>query len=118
MPTYQLSLRDNDGGGEGVMRSLNLGSASSAKLSFDYKPYGLDNSDDYASVQMSKTGLGGPWTEVVRFEGPASSDAYTAFSIDISAHLSSDSALRIITSPKMGASDYLWLDNIEICARK
>jgi len=114
MPTNQLYVRDNDGGGEGVMRALDLSNATTATLSFDYKPARLDNSNDYASVQMSSTGVGGPWTEVVRFAGPANEIAYQFFSTDISSYLSADTVLRIITSPNMGFADYLFLDNIQI----
>ncbi len=114
MPTNQLHVRDNDSGGEGVMRALDLSNATTATLSFDYKPAGLDNSNDYASVQMSSTGVAGPWTEVVRFAGPANETAYQFFSTDISSYLSADAVLRIITSPNMGAADYLFLDNIQI----
>lgn len=114
MPTNQLFVRDNDGGGEGVMRALDLSNATTATLSFDYKPAGLDNSNDYASVQMSSTGVTGPWTEVVRFAGPANETAYQLFSTDISSYLSADAVLRIITSPNMGGADYLFLDNIQI----
>ncbi|MCF6251584.1 MAG: DNRLRE domain-containing protein [Methylococcaceae bacterium] len=114
MPTNQLHVRDNDSGGEGVMRALDLSNATTATLSFDYKPAGLDNSNDYASVQMSSTGVAGPWTEVVRFAGPANETAYQFFSTDISSYLSADTVLRIITSPNMGPKDYLFLDNIQI----
>lgn len=114
MPTYQLFVRDNDSGGEGVMRALDLSGAQTATLSFDYKPYGLDKSTDYASVQMSTTGTSGPWSEVVRFAGPVSEDAYKPYSTDISAYISDNAVLRIITSKFMGPSDYLWLDNIQI----
>lgn len=117
MPTYQLHVRDNDGGGEGVMRALNLSGAGTATLSFDYKPALLDDANDYASVQMSSTGTGGPWTEVVRFAGYADETAYQPFSADISAFISANAVLRIITSPNMGSSDYVFFDNIQIeCA--
>jgi hypothetical protein len=114
MPTYQLHVRDNDGGGEGVMRRLNLSGAASATLSFDYKPAGLDNASDYASVQMSTSGTAGPWTEVVRFAGPANETAYQPYSTNISTFISADAVLRIITSPNMGSSDYVFFDNIQI----
>lgn len=117
MPTYQLHVRDNDGGGEGVMRALDLSGAGTATLSFDYKPALLDDANDYASVQMSSTGSGGPWTEVVRFAGFADETAYQPFSADISAFISANAVLRIITSPDMGPSDYVFFDNIQIeCA--
>lgn len=114
MPTYQLFVRDNDGKGEGVMRALDLTGAASAVLSFEYKPAGLDNSNDYASVQMSTKGTGGPWTEIVRFAGKASETAYQSYKSDISAYISSDAVLRIITSSDMGPSDYVFFDNIQI----
>lgn len=114
MPTYQMHVRDNDGGGEGVMRSLDLSGAATATLSFDYKPALLDDSNDYASVQMSTTGATGPWTEVVRFAGPADETAYQAYSTDVSAFISANAVLRIMTSPNMGSSDYVFFDNIQI----
>lgn len=117
MPTYQLHVRDNDGGGEGVMRGLDLSGAATATLSFDYKPALLDDSGDYASIQMSTGGTGGPWTEVARIAGPADETAYQPFSIDISAYISANAVLRILTSPTMGSSDYVFFDNIQIrCA--
>jgi len=114
MPSYQLFVRDNDGGGEGVMRSLDLSGATIATLSFDYKPARLDNSGDYASVQMSNTGAGGPWSEVARIAGPANETAYQPFSADISAYISANSVLRIMTSPTMGGTDYVFFDNVQI----
>lgn len=66
---------------------------------------------------MSSTGTGGPWTEVVRFAGYADETAYQPFSADISAFISANAVLRIITSPNMGSSDYVFFDNIQIeCA--
>ncbi|MEZ5542662.1 MAG: DNRLRE domain-containing protein [Pseudomonadota bacterium] len=117
MPTYQLHVRDNDGGGEGVMRALDLSGAATATLSFDYKPAGLDDSGDYASIQMSTAGASGPWTEVARIAGPANETAYQPYSVDISAYNSANAVLRILTSPNMGSSDYVFFDNIQIqCA--
>ena len=117
MPSYQLHVRDNDGGGEGVMRGLDLSAAAGATLSFDYKPAGLDDANDYASVQMSTAGTGGPWSEVVRFAGPADDTAYKPYAIDISKFVSPNAVLRIITSPNMGASDYVFFDHVQITCK-
>lgn len=114
MPNSQLRVRDNDGGGEGVMRALDLSGAATATLSFDYRQDDLDKADDYVSVQMSSTGSFGPWTEIVRFDGPADDLSYQSFNQDITAYSSANSVLRIITSSKLGGLDTVYFDNIEI----
>ncbi len=115
MPTYQMYVRNHSGSsGKGLMRALDLTGAATAVLSFDYKPSGLDKGSDWVSVQMSSTGTAGPWTEIVRFAGPASETAYQPFSTDISAHVSANAVLRFISSSTLGSSDYVFFDNVDI----
>jgi hypothetical protein len=114
---YQLQIRDNDNGGEGVEREADLSGAGTATLSFDYRRMNLDNSDDYVAVYVSATGTGGPWTETVRIAGGGNDVSYQVSSHDISGHISAQTAIRLRSSSSMGVTDTVWFDNIQIeCA--
>jgi len=113
-PSLQLRVRDNDGGGEGVMRQANLDGAATATLSLLYRRSGLDDASDYVAVEVSPSGIFGPWTEIVRFAGPDNESAYQPFSQDISAYIDSDFAIRFISSPDLGDRDDVWFDEVEI----
>jgi len=114
LSSYSLRIRDNNNGGEGVERLVDLSGASSAELNFDYSRQNLDNSNDYVSVQMSSTGTGGPWTELTRFTGPGTDNSYLPYSVSITTHVSSTTAIRFISSPSMGNTDTVWFDNISV----
>ena len=110
----RLRLRDNDNGGEGVERQIDLSGASSAKLAFYYRRSGLDNANDYAKVEISANGAAGPWAELFRFQGPGTDADYQLVESDISAYASSNTRLRFLTSPNMGAVDIVWIDDVYI----
>lgn len=112
---YQLRIKDNDNGGEGVEREADLSGASSATLSFDYRRQGLDSSTDYVKVEISSNGVSGPWTEIARFQGSGTDSSYQPFSQDISGYISGNTRIRFISSPNMGGSDIVWFDNVNIC---
>ena len=116
-PSNQLRVRDNDGGGEGVRRALDLSGAGTATLSLMYKRYSLESSSDYVAVQMSTTGVSGPWTEVTRFQGPANDVGYQNFSQDVSSFISPNAAIRFLGSATLGGFDDVWFDDVDIqCA--
>ncbi|NIO41760.1 MAG: hypothetical protein GTO41_17245, partial [Burkholderiales bacterium] len=48
-----LRVRDNDGGGEGVQRELDLSPYTNATLTFVYVRSGLDTSEDYVALELS-----------------------------------------------------------------
>ncbi len=111
---YQLRTRDNNNGGEGVEREADLSLAGSATLSYDYRRSALDSSSDYTSVEVSANGVGGPWTELTRHQGPTNDGSYVPTSHDISAFLSPNTRIRFKTSPSMGNKDIVWFDDIQI----
>ena len=113
-PSNQLRVRDNDGGGEGVVREADLNGAATATLSFLYRRYSLDDASAYVAVELSINGAAGPWTEIARFEGPANESAYLPFSQDISAYIAANFAIRFISSPNLGDKDDVWFDDVEI----
>jgi type II secretory pathway pseudopilin PulG len=113
-PSNQLRVRDSDGGGEGVMRQVNLEGAVTATLSLMYRRASLDDADDYVAVEVSTNGIVGPWIEIARFAGPATESAYQLFSEDISAYIDHDFAIRLISSPGLGDRDDVWFDEVEI----
>ena len=111
---FQLQVRDNDNGGEGVEREVDLSRAATATLSFDSRRVGLDDSGDYVKIEVSANGAAGPWTELGRLAGPDNDTTYQAAGYDISAYISGNTRIRIITSPTMGNLDLVRFDNIEI----
>jgi len=110
---YQLRLRDNDNGGEGVTRQVDLSRAGSATLSFTYRRQGLDRASDYVVVQI-RSGASDSWDEIGRIAGPATDGAYQPHSIDISGYASATTQIGFITSPTMGGLDVVWIDDVDI----
>jgi type II secretory pathway pseudopilin PulG len=111
---YQLRLRDNDGGGEGVEREAKLTGASNAVLSLSYRRTSLDNQNDYVTLEISSNGSTGPWTELTRFAGPATDSDYQLYIADISAYISANTRIRLLTSGDMGGQDKVYFDDIQI----
>lgn len=109
-----LRLRDNDNGGEGVERSVDLSGMTSARFSFYYSRVDLDSSSDYVSVQISLAGTGGPYKELVRYQGPGTDDTYYYDEFDISDYVSATTRFRFITSPSMGNTDTVFFDDFRI----
>ena len=110
-PSNQLRVRND---GEGVMREADLSGAVTATLSLQYRRENLDNAGDYVAVEVSTNGTLGPWTEIVRFAGPANDTAYQSFSQDISAYIDANFAIRFISSPDLGNRDDVWFDEVQI----
>ena len=112
-----LRIRDNDNGGEGVQRAIDLSSYSTATLSFDYSPRGLDTSNDYATIDVSTNG-GSSWTELGRISGPASSFVYFPLAFSLDSYLTANTRIRFLTSPTMGGNDQVLFDDLSIvCIR-
>lgn len=114
-----LRLADNDRGGEGVYREIDLSGAPSGSvivLSFDYRRQGLDSFRDYVSIAVSANG-GRSWTELDRFVGPGSDSGFQSESYDISRYASANTRVRLLTSAWMGYADYVYIDNVDISIR-
>lgn len=108
-----LQLQDNDNGGEGVRRQVNLGGRTVASLSFNYRRSGLDGSSDYVAVSVSSNG-GTSWIELDRIEGPNNDTTYQFAEFDISSYIATNTQVRFLTSPTMGGTDIVYFDNIRV----
>lgn len=108
-----LRVRDNDNGGEGVYRDIDLSGFTAAMLSLEYRRHNLDTENDWVAVQVSSDG-GSNWAELGHFAGPGTDDTYQTFSHAIVTPLTANSRLRLITSSTMGGQDVIYFDNIEI----
>jgi len=110
-------LRDNDGGGEGIERAINLAGNTSATLRFDYWRGSLE-SNDFVIVEFSRDD-GASWNELQRIFGPGS-DSLTGSGIEstltLPPPLTNESKIRFLTWSGMGPNDRVYLDNVSITA--
>ena len=116
--TQVLQVKDNNGGGEGVWRDLDLAGYTSATLSLTYWRSSLENSNDWAALEYSTNG-GGAWTEVARVEGPgtdAAGSPQTLTGVDMESATGGNARFRVLTAPNMGGNDRVYFDDIDICA--
>ncbi len=110
-------VRDNDGGGEGIERLIDLSSFARAELAFDYWRSALE-SNDYMMVQYSDNG-GSDWIELQRIQGPGTDNitgAGVASSLTLPAPLTNKSMIRFLTWSGMGGNDRVYIDNLSITA--
>ncbi len=108
-----LRIQDNDNGGEGVRRQVNLAGATQATLSFEYRRVGLDSSSDYVAISVSSNG-GSAWTELDRIEGPTNDGSYQFTNFNISAYIATNTQIRFLGSSTLGGTDIVYFDNIEV----
>ena len=102
------------GGNRALAREADLGGFSEALLSFDYRRQGL-GAGEFFAIQVSPNGIGGPWTELDRFEGPGTDSAYLSTNYNISAWIATNTAIRFVsTVGSMDISDIVWFDDVEI----
>ncbi|MEM7280758.1 MAG: LamG-like jellyroll fold domain-containing protein [Pseudomonadota bacterium] len=112
---YVLRIRDNDGGGEGVYREMDLSGCSSTTINFRYRRDGLDNTNDYVTVDISGDG-GSTWTELQRFQGSGTDSSYQSSSLVDTTHLNSNTQIRFLSSPNLGSNDEVYFDDVEVLA--
>lgn len=115
--TYSLQFQ---GGGaiQWIRRTLDLSAFTNAELSFAYRRESLE-ATDVALAQISSSGVNGPWSTLVRFEGPADDTDYITTNIDIRPWISSNVAIRFATTnTAMGAGDIVWIDDVRVVASK
>jgi hypothetical protein len=97
----------------GAWRQADLTNAASALLEFSVLRQGLDDANDTVALELSSDG-GASWTEVARYSGPADDAQMQAASLDISAFIAANTALRFIASPNLGAADRVYFDAVKI----
>ncbi|MBC8446939.1 MAG: S8 family serine peptidase, partial [Chloroflexi bacterium] len=97
---------------KGIRREANLSGTGSAVLSFDYRRKGFEK-DHYVAVEISADG-GASWKELDRLAGPATDPDVQFVSYDISSYVSSNTAIRFVSSPSLGEQDKLYIDNVYI----
>lgn len=108
---YRLRVRDDD---NAVYRLANLSGAASATLSYTYRRVSLDSASEYVMVEVSSDG-GTNWTELTRHQGSGTDSDYSAASFDISAHISSQTAVRFRTpAGSMENDDRVFFDDVKI----
>lgn len=108
-----LRVQDNDGGGEGAGRRLDLTGVVKAMVTLTYRRTGLDTSSDYVALYV-----GEPSTitssEVARISGPGSDSTLQTLSVDISAQAGAPAALLLLGSSTLGYNDAVYFDRVTV----
>ncbi len=108
-----LRVRDNDNGGEGVRRQVNLGGVAEATLSFSYRRSGLDNTNDYVAVGLSSNG-GASFTAIAWLSGPNNETTYRATNFNISAYIATNTQVRFLSSSVLGSDESVYFNDVQI----
>ncbi len=95
-----------------ISRSKDLTGSTTATLTYSYRRSGLDDAGDYVVIEVSPDGSS--WTELTRYEGPATDATFQFASFDVSAYIGSATTVRLSTSSGLGKQDLVFFDDIQI----
>lgn len=93
-------------------RAADLSGQSTAVLSFRYLRDALDDANDAVSVFISTNN----WTSsnlVVRLQGAGTDTAYISTNFNVSAYISTNTAVRFLSSATLGAADFVRFDDVQ-----
>ena len=121
-----LRLTDTNNTDDSLQRTVNLSSAASATLSFDYQRSALEQADDKALVQISTDGV--HFTTIAEIGGGSFNDSgFSNTSIDISSYISPTTTIRFVATagldnfdgtPFDNTPDLIYIDNVNIAYTK
>ena len=108
---HELQARDND---KGIRRSLDLDGMQAAWLQFNWRREGLDNNDDYVSIDVSPD-AGMTWYQQNLIKGDGDDyNMHRGYYNDITPYATGDTVLRFKNSNDLGADDKVFFDNITV----
>lgn len=114
--TYSLRIQGG-GGSRSIYRTADLSTYSNAVLRLDYRRQNLA-ANSAPRIDVSANGGSGPWTTLATLSGPGTDSAYLQGVYDISAHMSTNTAIRFFENDMGGSSEYVWFDDVEILAER
>ncbi|MDH3730033.1 MAG: Ig-like domain-containing protein, partial [Acidimicrobiia bacterium] len=116
-PTYGLMKTDEKN--KGVQRVADLSGYAAANITFNYRREGMIPANDI-HLQVSPTGVGGPWTSLLVISGGPGGVTDAAYQaspvVDLSPYMTATTAIRFY---HQGANDFgsgraVWFDDIDI----
>jgi len=98
----------------GIMRSLNLDGMEAAWLQFNWRRDGLDNNNDYVSIDVSPD-AGMTWYQQNLVKGDGDDyNMHRGYYCDITPYATADTLLRFMSSSDLGDHDAVFFDNIAV----
>ena len=108
---HELRVRDKN---KGIMRRLDLDGMEAAWLQFNWRRDGLDNNDDYVSIDVSPD-AGMTWFQQNLIKGDGDDyNMHRGFYSDITPYATADTLLRFKSSSDLGDHDAVFFDNITV----
>lgn len=101
---------------KGAYRTVNLGAAIRAELSFKYTESGLDlDVNDFVDVQVANAASPSSWTLLKRISG-ADGNQSEILSFDITDYISSSTTIRFVTnsSASMLSGNIVYFDDVQV----
>ena len=95
----------------GATRQADLSGHTNAILSFGYRRVGLDGATDAVGVYISSNN----WASsnlLVNIQGTANDNAYVTTNFNVTAYITTNTGLRVLSTATMGASDFIWFDDV------
>jgi uncharacterized repeat protein (TIGR01451 family) len=108
LEAYALRIGDTS---RGATRQADLSGHSSATLSFNYRRSGLDGVTDAVGVYISSNN----WASsnlLVNLQGAATDTNFLSTNFNVSAYISTNTGVRLLSTATLGAADYVWFDNV------
>jgi hypothetical protein len=108
---HELRVRDKN---KGILRGLDLGGMQGAWLQYNWRREGLDNNDDFVTIDISPDG-GVTWVRQTRLKGDADDyNTHRGYTHDITPYATADTLLRFKGSNDLGDHDEVFFDNITV----
>jgi len=112
--TYSLRLQGGSGT-RSIYRGLDLSQSTAATFSFDYRREDF-SAGGVVRIQVSSNGNAGAWTTIDNIGGAGTDGAYLETNYNISAWISTNTAIRFSMDTTMGSGEIFWVDDVRIVA--
>jgi hypothetical protein len=108
---HELRVRNKN---KGILRSLDLAGMQAAWLQFNWRREGLDNNDDYVSIDVSPD-AGMTWYRQNLIKGDGDDyNTHRGYYCDITPYATANTRLRFKGSTDLGDHDEVFFDNITV----
>ncbi|MEZ4862888.1 MAG: S8 family serine peptidase [Caldilineaceae bacterium] len=101
------------GASKGIMRGVNLSTATGAQLQLTYRRKAFASPTDFVRVELSADG-GVTWHEVGRLSGPGTDAALQSVAFDLAPYRAAHTMVRLTTAPNLAPTAKFYIDIVKV----